>query len=179
MTATTPFVAEAISDCGAMSSRRGPCDIEKSMSNDKDASNCADIDPRTLLNRVAQLESKSVDVLLVQVYRSFKQLEINAYNTFSVFSYLRTLTTWHCPPPHVAAAAFDRYLLLAGPTTNPPLAATAGEWARQTDGHRTVSHTMRAVPINYRSPNCRLPQMDPRDALSHAHRVVHRGGRSV
>jgi len=67
------------------------------MSNDKDASNCADIDPRTLLNRVAQLESKSVDVLLVQVYRSFKQLEINAYNILSVFSYLRTLTTWHCP----------------------------------------------------------------------------------
>jgi len=29
---------------------------------------------------------------------------------------LRTLTTWHCPHSHAAAAAIDRHLLLAGPT---------------------------------------------------------------
>jgi len=34
----------------------------------------------------------------------------------SVFSYLRMLTTWHCPHSPAAAAAIDQYLLPAGPT---------------------------------------------------------------
>jgi len=34
----------------------------------------------------------------------------------SVFSYPRTLTTWHCPHSPAAAAASDRYLLPAEPT---------------------------------------------------------------
>jgi len=33
-----------------------------------------------------------------------------------MFSYLRTLTAWHCP--HTAAAAIDKYLLLAGPAAS-------------------------------------------------------------
>ena len=48
-----------------------------------------------------------------------------------------TLTTWHCPHSPAATAAIDRYLLVlpAGPTAaNPPHAAAAGEWDRQTDG---------------------------------------------
>jgi len=34
----------------------------------------------------------------------------------SAFTCQRTLTTWHCPRSLAAAAAIDRYLLLAGPT---------------------------------------------------------------
>jgi len=33
-----------------------------------------------------------------------------------VFSYLRTLTTWHCPHLPTTAAAIDRFLLPTGPT---------------------------------------------------------------
>jgi len=58
------------------------------------------------------------------------------------------LKKWHCPhllwlavlrPPcccGAGRAAIDRYLLPAVPTAaNPPHAAAAGEWDRQTDGH--------------------------------------------
>jgi len=34
----------------------------------------------------------------------------------SMFSYLRTLTTWHCPRSSAAAAAIDLYLMPAGHT---------------------------------------------------------------
>jgi len=34
----------------------------------------------------------------------------------TVFSHLRTLTTWHCPHSPAAAAAVSRYLMPAGPT---------------------------------------------------------------
>jgi len=56
-------------------------------------------------------------------------------------------------------AAIDRYLLPVWLTAaNPPYAAAADEWDRQTDGrtdavpfHRLVPHTMRAVPITTRT----------------------------
>ena len=57
----------------------------------------------------------------------------------SVFSYLRRLkrgTTCGvcCWAPCSGRAAIDRYLLPTGPTAaNPPHAAAAGEWNRQTD----------------------------------------------
>jgi len=62
----------------------------------------------------------------------------------SVFGYLRTLTTWHCPHSPATAAAIDRYLLPNGHTAvhlqrvccrGPML----GQTDRLTDKHRTVS----------------------------------------
>ena len=44
----------------------------------------------------------------------------------SVFSYLYSLTTWHCPHSPTAAAAIDRYLLPAEPTAA-NLQAAAGD----------------------------------------------------
>jgi len=64
-----------------------------------------------------------------------------AINKF-VFVFLRQLAMRHCssccaPSP---AAAIDRHRLPAGPTAaNPPHAAVAGKWDRQTDGRRTDS----------------------------------------
>jgi len=70
-----------------------------------------------------------------------------------VLSFLRQLTTWHCPHPAAArrccgaaaadrqpasCAAMDRYLLLAGLTAaNPPQPRDAGEWDKRTDRRRT------------------------------------------
>jgi len=55
-----------------------------------------------------------------------------------VFSYLRTLTTWHCPHSPAAAAAIDRYLLPAGPTAaNLQQRRAATGWDRRTDGRPT------------------------------------------
>jgi len=84
-----------------------------------------------------------------------------AVKSKNVFSFLRTLKTWHYPHlllravlrPRVALAPAV-YLLPAGPTAaNPPHAAAAGELDRRTDG-RTLPfpidrapYTMRAVPI--------------------------------
>jgi len=74
----------------------------------------------------------------------------------SVFSYLRTLTTWHRPPPHAAAAAIGRYLLYQ-PGPQQQTSRTLLQRANGTDGRtdrRTpyrfidpIPHTMRAVPI--------------------------------
>ena len=90
----------------------------------------------------------------------------------SVFSFVRTLKTWSCS--HLLLCALllrrrpcsnDRYLLSTGPTAeNPPHAAAAGQWDRQTDrrqrdGGRTCGrtpcrytdaalHTIPAIPIN-------------------------------
>ena len=60
-------------------------------------------------------------------------------------SYLRTLTTWHCPHSHAAAAPVGRYLLPAGSTAATLAAATSlllrahtlGQTDGQTDGRRT------------------------------------------
>jgi len=41
----------------------------------------------------------------------------NAVFDKSVFSYLRTLTTWHCQHSPAAVATIDRYFLPACPTT--------------------------------------------------------------
>ena len=82
----------------------------------------------------------------------------------SVFSFIRQLTTWHCP--HLAAAVhrsagravINRYLLASRPTVANPQQrrAAAGCRDRGTDGQtygRTrdscidpATHTMRAVP---------------------------------
>jgi len=56
----------------------------------------------------------------------------------SVFSYLRTLITWHCPHSPAAAATIDRNILPAGPTTATCSSGftrtTVGPcWDRQTD----------------------------------------------
>ena len=48
-------------------------------------------------------------------------------------SYLRTLTTWHSPPSHAAAAAIDHLLPAGRIAANPPHDAAAEEWERQTD----------------------------------------------
>jgi len=65
-----------------------------------------------------------------------------------VFSYLRTLTTWHCPhSPDAAAAidAIDQFLLPAGSTAanlQPRVCcceSMLGQTDGQTDGHRIVS----------------------------------------
>ena len=58
----------------------------------------------------------------------------------SVFSCLRTLTTWHCPhlpSARAPAAAIDRHRLPAGPTAA-SLLQTDRRTEGQTDGHRTV-----------------------------------------
>jgi len=77
---------------------------------------------------------------IVQLYE-----EIPAINK-SVFSFLRTLTTWHYPYSSAARraavrrAAIDRYLLPAGPTAANPLcgfAAVGPCWDRQTDERAT------------------------------------------
>ena len=75
----------------------------------------------------------------------------------SGFSYLRTLTTWHRPPPHAAAAAIGRYLLYQ-PGPQQQTSRTLLQRANGTDGRtdrRTpyrfidpVPHTMRVVPIS-------------------------------
>ena len=52
-----------------------------------------------------------------QTVNSGSTSSLSALNNYkSVFSYLRTLTKWHCPHSPTAAAALDRYLLPAGPT---------------------------------------------------------------
>ena len=55
-------------------------------------------------------------------------------------SYLRTLTTWHCPHSPAAAAAIGPYLPLAGPTAAnmQQRVCCCGPMLGQTDGHRTV-----------------------------------------
>ena len=65
----------------------------------------------------------------------------NYYKSF--FSYLRTLTTWHCPHSPAAATAIDTFCP-PGPqqqTCNSGFAAMDLCWDRQMDGHRTVSQT--------------------------------------
>jgi len=66
----------------------------------------------------------------------------------SVSSYLRTLTTWHCPHLLAAAAAIDQRLLPAGPT-----AANLQQQRPDRTDRRTpdscinlAPHAMRAVP---------------------------------
>jgi len=66
----------------------------------------------------------------------------------SVFSYLRTLTTWHCPHSPAAAASIDRYLLSVWPTAaNLQQRRAAAGWERQTNG-RTDGRT----PDRYMDP---------------------------
>jgi len=58
------------------------------------------------------------------------------FNKCVFSSYLRTLTTWHCPHSPAAAAAIDRYLLPPGPqqqTCNNAFAAVGPCWDRQTE----------------------------------------------
>jgi len=58
------------------------------------------------------------------------------FNKCVFSSYLRTLTTWHCPHSPAAAAAIDRYLLPPGPqqqTCNNAFAAVGPCWNRQTE----------------------------------------------
>ena len=82
--------------------------------------------------------------------RRFNSFFTQAYK--SVFSYLhvRTLTTRHCPLPHAASAAIGRYVLHAGPTAaNPPHAAAASKWDRQSD-----THTDGRTPYSVLEPRC-------------------------
>jgi len=72
-----------------------------------------------------------------------------------VLSYLRTLTTWHCPHSPAAAAAIVRDLVPAGPTAanlqqrvcccGPRLEQTDGD----ADGHRTVYVARRVETIQF------------------------------
>ena len=58
---------------------------------------------------------------------------------------LCTLTTWHCPHSHAAAAVIDRYLLLAGPTAanlQQRVCCCGPMLEQRDDGHRTVSQTL-------------------------------------
>jgi len=73
----------------------------------------------------------------------------------SVFSYVRTLTTRHCPPPHAAAVAIDRYLPPAEPAAA-NLQQRVGRcelspcWDRQTrvDLYRFVNPTPNTIADN-------------------------------
>jgi len=101
--------------------------------------------------------------MVINFLSEFSADEVNPWlllRSKSAFSYLRTLTTWHCPHLPAAAAAVERYLLSAWPTTAElqqrvcccaaRFAAVGPCWDRQTDGHGTVSidpapRTVRAV----------------------------------
>ena len=74
------------------------------------------------------------------IRRSFATSTFNN-NSESVFSYLRTPTTWHCPHSPAAAAAIDRCLLPAGPTAANLQQRVCCCWPMlgQTDGRRTNS----------------------------------------
>ena len=77
--------------------------------------------------------------------RRFNSFFTQAYK--SVFSYL---TTRHCPLPHAASAAIGRYVLHAGPTAaNPPHAAAASKWHRQSD-----TQTDGRTPYSVLEPRC-------------------------
>ena len=72
----------------------------------------------------------------------------------SVFSYLRTLTTRHCP--HSSAACRCCSSQSISPTRRAHSSEPAALWDRQTDGHRTVSLTLlRILRRQYR----RMPEI--------------------
>jgi len=79
----------------------------------------------------------------------------------SVFSFLRTLTTWHCPHPTLllllpsaGRAAIDRYLLTAGPTAAnlQQRVCCCGPMLGQTDG-RTPYRCMEYYAGNANEPH--------------------------
>ena len=99
---------------------------------------------------------------------SFQEREFRISNK-SVFSFLRQLTTWHCPHSAIihsccgAAAAnrrpcSSRYLLPAGPTAaNPPRRRAAPDGAdKQIDGW-----TERRIPDSYLDPNVEIAELNP------------------
>ena len=68
----------------------------------------------------------------------------------SMFNYLRTLTTWHCPHSPAAIAAIDRYLLPAGhmqhQTCSRGFAAVGPCWERQT--YRETNRRTDYIPFH-------------------------------
>ena len=107
----------------------------------------------------------------------------------SVFSFVRTLKTWSCS--HLLLCALllrrrpcsnDRYLLSTGPTAeNPPHAAAAGQWDRQTDRRQrrrkniwtdTVPLHRRCSAHNAGNTNKQMPACHEINSLQNA-RSVH------
>ena len=72
----------------------------------------------------------------------------------SVFGYLRTLTTWHCPHSSAACRCCSNQSI--SPTRRAHSSEPAALWDRQTDGHRTVSLTL----LRIRRRQCRrMPEI--------------------
>jgi len=78
----------------------------------------------------------------------------------SVFSYLRTLTMWHCPHSAATAAAMDRYLLPTRPTAanRQPVgmlqSAVGPSWNRRMEttyytGSAKNSHVFKWLPLKF------------------------------
>jgi len=97
----------------------------------------------------------------VAVYTSHERCHNSQYSitSLSVFSFLRRLTTWHCP--HLPAAAAERWpAVQQSIDISCPLQPTAaslqqrvcccgvmlGQTDRETNGHRTVRYTVDPAP---------------------------------
>jgi len=77
------------------------------------------------------------------------RLQCNHNFNQSVCSFLRTLTTWHCPHSPAAAAAIIALLSTGRKAANAPHAAAAGEWNRQTDGRTDTVPLHRPCSAQY------------------------------